>query len=309
MVRFAWAALTAGSFAFVGGPLAAQDAQPWFASAEILGWHRDQPAGTLIGADAFTSQTLLSDRKSFEFELGQRVRLGKILGEDASTELVYTGINHWNTAAELTGDSVFASPFLATQHFNRLRYEYDSTLHGIEWNGHRGVLSGDGWTGSVLFGARYLYLGEEFVVSGDPGAGDETIARTNNHLFGPQLGADFVWGGRDDLRFRFGGKGSALLNIASESTENSINPLFAGEETAVQFGTIVELNIGVEKSVGGGTFKAGYQIFAVSGVALAPSQLANLAVPVAGFGSAATEVLDQGSIFAHGVSLGFEKSW
>lgn len=309
MKRFGKRGMMAGLLACVLGGQAAR-AQDLYASAEILGWHRDQPAGFFIGGDAFTGATLMSDRNAFDFDLGQRVRLGQVLGEDASTELVYTGINEWSTSGELTGDTIFSSPVLANFSINRLGYRYDSTLHGLEWNGQRGLLEGGDWTGSVLFGARYVFLGEEFDVFGDPGSGDETVARTTNHLFGPQLGAEFVRGTADSVRFRLGGKGAALLNIASESTANALNPLFAGEETSVQFGTIVELHAGIEKSFGGGgTIKAGYQIFALNGVALAPDQLANLAAPVSLFGNATTEVHDQGAIFAHGLSLGFEKSW
>jgi len=167
-------------------------------------------------------------------------------------------------------------------------------------------------------GFRYLSLNEGLNLYGerDQQTHDGTVAvehgpydiRTNNNLYGGQLGARLRgWGAR--LGWEATGKAGIFGNDAQQEQyildfpDFELRPLTGAEDVQVAF--LGELSLtAIYRLTDVWSLRAGYNVIWVSGLALAPDQL-----DFSGTLPAGDQLRSTGSMFLHGASCGVEARW
>lgn len=166
-----------------------------------------------------------------------------------------------------------------------------------------------------LAGFRYLDLPEELRIYGERDAGDPPgiesgvyDIRTNNQLYGGQLGARFrCWGKK--LGWEATGKLGIFGNEANQEQYVTDYPDFELRPTTGADGCEVafvgDLNLSLIYRLSDvWSLRGGYNLIWISGVALAPDQL-----DFSGTLPAGDRLHSNGSLFLHGVSCGVEARW
>jgi len=167
-------------------------------------------------------------------------------------------------------------------------------------------------------GFRYLNLREHLQIVGqrsqttptDPGIEDNSIydIRTSNNLYGPQVGARVRRWGR-----KLGWEATGKAGIFGSDTQQEqyildypgfeVRPLTSASDDGVAF--VGELNLtGIYRLNEIWNLRAGYNLFFISGVALAPDQL-----DFSGELPAGNQISSSGGVILHGVSCGLEARW
>ena len=218
--------------------------------------------------------------------------------------------------------------------FDEIWVDYSSQLHSGELNlvccngccgSYGGKGKGDGKGGSCGYccrtfewfvGFRYLNLTERFRLRGERNldqndGGTETgfyDVRTQNNLFGPQIGARVRrWNQR--LGWEATGKVGIFGNDAQQRQElydfSDFNMVTENGASGGQVAFLGELNFtGIYRLNDVWNLRGGYNLIWIGGVALAPDQLDfNYEIP-------AGDRLDRtGGLLLHGVSCGIEARW
>ena len=239
---------------------------------------------------------------------GPRVSLSSC-NDGSCVEVSYFGIDGWDAVSQVTGPfSVqfpsFAHPPLGAGPTGTATFGYGSDLHNLEVNVLRRDM--DDWM-TLILGFRYIELSEDFGAVFNTGGGTSFYnINTNNHLFGFQLGADaHIWQ-RGDLSVDAWVKVGVFSNSADQSTFENLaaigggtaNAGASGDQTA--FASELGLN-GLFQLTDMLAIRAGYQVFWIDRLALAPEQLDNTnpSIPLA--------TLDlSGDLFIHGGFIGLE---
>ena len=163
-------------------------------------------------------------------------------------------------------------------------------------------------------GFRYLNVAEEFditaqrTVAGAVEEGSYNI-RTNNHLYGAQLGAR-LRRTRGRLGWEAGGFAGIFGNDASQTQSVTDFPNFPLRPTVSSSGGRVSFVGGANLSglyslTNVWNLRAGYNVIWIEGVALAPDQLDFDFAAAAG----GNQLHDGGGLFLHGVNVGLEARW
>lgn len=280
-------------------------------SALNLGETRTNPGGVLV-------DTLSVTNPAFKFQPGLRLQLARQLDDGGSWEGIYFGMQNWQQRRSIAADPLGAttlatSPQLQTDDLiggfdTGINYIYGSRVHNVEIN--RRLLWNEGPRGnfSTLVGFRYLNWRESFRMSGSDvftGTFENLDIRTRNQLLGLQIGGRLT---RDWENFNLAGELKAGLygNAASQVRSNADSSGIGGNPPG--FVPISDThNAGGLASIVDGSlvgrywltpqlsFRGGYQMFFVPGLALAPNQ-------AAGFNTS-------GFVFLHGPSVGFDWAW
>lgn len=160
---------------------------------------------------------------------------------------------------------------------------------------------------------QQLFAGDVFVdASGLPGF-DAYATSTGNNLYGGQLGADMMlWNRGERIRINGVAKGgvyynyqsyqrseiysdSAILNATTGTTKDTVS--FVGEVGLV----------GEYRLTNWLSWRAGYTLFWIEGIATPANQLANTVVDPAQVPRAS--ISPYGGVFLHGVNTGLEARW
>jgi hypothetical protein len=209
-----------------GGALPQADAV-WYASAEALGLQLDGGArdNTPIVIDSLTDAPLLSTGDvNYPMAVGPRLTLGRTVGDCHAFEMVYFGLQQWDTSRTVTGDNDLAIPgalgLASLDFFNvdELTASNRASLNNVEANLWRRL---GGGSFCVMAGFRYLDLDERFVIQGadsDTGASRYRIG-TQNDLFGGQVGGRYrrCFGPGSLFGVEAVGKAGVFGNAASSS--------------------------------------------------------------------------------------------
>jgi hypothetical protein len=301
----------------------------------VLAEERRDPAAGTADAGAVLSK-LTTHSIDFGFEPGLRTRLGRSLDESTDLEFVYFGLFDWSESARLinsdpNGDdnpaglpnSLFSVGLNGSNAnlynvVERIEVELSTQLNSVELNASRPIIAD---SSHFLWGLRYLNLKDKLKIhaqgvdTGGDDVTDRTRVRTRNHLIGVQLGANHRLAfpkSRADL--------SAKAGLFANFNEQRINQGGITPTTFmdldgddVSLGQMLETQITVAYVPQDNfAIHAGYQLFIVSGLALAPEQLdlvgnaANFSVPVED-SSAGTD--DSGTLVFHGPHVGLEIRW
>jgi hypothetical protein len=263
--------------------------------------------------NVFPFDTVLAvDDLNFDSETGVRAVVGNRIDECHSWETGYLGVFDLDGSVAATGNNDLALPgelgvssldFFAA---DRIQLDYGSELHSAELN-HLRVVNDDL---SLLMGFRYLSFDEEFNINStdaDTGSSDYQID-TNNDLYGGQIGAQYL-----KSRGRFGWGATAKAGVfGNDSSQRQFITDFprgsflrperssSGGHTAF----VGELNLShIYHFSEVLSFRAGYTLLWIEGVALASDQLDFTNSPISGTG------LSHGGVFLHGVHLGLTAVW
>jgi hypothetical protein len=297
----------------------------WTVQADALWLQRSAGSNLFLGETAIggspgpTVDTLSAGDANFKFQPGVRLALGLRASDFISWELLYFGLQNWNSSQTIFPDPFNAgtlaiSPYTQVDKLiggfdQSLGYTYSSQLHNAEFNGRYTLLNQGPWLLQGLAGFRYLQWNENFNLTGVDqfyGVTENINSRTHNYLVGAQIGGDMR---ADWRRFSFAMTGKAALfanfiqaqqsNLGSSGLSNvpggGILPIdssnhMTGVAEVLDFSAIATYRIGQHVALRGG-----YQLLYVNGLALAPNQLS---------GSS-----HSGGVFLQGPTAGLEINW
>jgi hypothetical protein len=314
-------------FAMLGRPLSAaaggfdvpRDRSPWYGSAEALWLQLDHGSNgnTPVILDSASGAVLLGTSDlNYSMEAGPRLILGRQLGETAAVELLYFGLNDWDTSRTVVGDNDLRIPGdlgLATLDFfnaDELTASQSATINNVEVNLWRRTSD---TPLELMAGFRYLNFDEQFAIAAgdsDTGASRYSV-QTRNDLFGGQLGGRF----RPSLgpSGRYGleavgkvglfGNAVGMNQFVTDSNNTFVvrNTDVAAGQTAFVGDLGVAALVRVTDSL---TARIGYNLIWVEGVARAANQL-----DFSDASSSGTRLAYGQGAFLQGVSVGLEAGW
>ncbi len=305
-------------------------AQRWYdASAEWVTLQRDDIGeSTLFATEGPAGiPALSSDQLNFSDTSGFRTSFAIQLGAGNLLETTYLGAFNWSSQAEATSDSddLFSimsdyglSPpfgFTDTDSASVQRIEYSSTFDTIELNyRQRWVGPNTRVQGSWLFGARYMYLTEDFryltFAPANPGSMNYLVS-TSNSLTGGQLGGD-LWicimpglsiGGEVKLGV-YGNRATQRTAIAAFSL---VDPILE-KETEDGAAFLGEANVALLWRISQHwTFRTSYMCLGMDELALATDNFNSAPPLVAGVRS--PFINNSSNVFYHGFTAGVEYMW
>ncbi len=268
---------------------------------------------------------LSTDDLDFEQENGFRLTWAYLVGPGTNVEATYFGTFNWAAAAQVedANDNLFsvlsdfgtnpgppAFGFADTDSAYFHAINYSSELNNAEINlRHRWISANCLLHGSWLLGARYVTVEEDFGYITRTNVGHmDYLVSTENDLIGAQLGGDMMLS--ISPRFKFGGEFKAGVYGARTKQRTTVT---ATAGTAVQEfqrdGDVAFVGeagaIGVFRVTPRFSIRGGYQLLFLDGLALA-SENFNTESP---FSPRQTILENNGDIFYHGSTAGFEWTW
>lgn len=267
---------------------------------------------------AIPTHSLHSDDVLFPLQTGLRFQLSRRIGEQTAIEATYWGLQHWSIERTIRGDpegeTVLAhSPWLQVPDLvggfdDYLRYTYSSEVHNFEINERIRLHSFNPFaTFSWLWGVRYFHLSDNFTLSGsDLWSGDYEALnyQTRNNLLGMQAGLQWSWGW-DRFQLNTELKVGLFANFYEQQGMDSAGgpggmPAgfvpFTTSHSGTDLAVLVELSLVARYRLSSDLWvRLGYQFCSVSGLALAPRQLAGRDAG--------------GAVGLDGLSLGLEWAW
>lgn len=304
-----------------GGQLPSASGIVWSVQADAM-------ALTRTGSSEFLGQTsvlgvgsavatLNSNDAAFNLAPGVRIALSATVNDAVNYEIMYFGLQNWSASSVILADPIqgtlATSPYTQTDKLTggfdkNLGYNYTSSLQNAEFNVRR-LFTANNWKLAPLVGFRYFQWNETLDLSGYDkfyGVTENVNSTTNNYLVGGQIGASAR---RDWQRFSLNTafKAGLLANFMqiNESNLNSTgtanlpgtgfvsmnnNTRHVGVAGIVDFSLIGSYRVTDHFAVRGG-----YQLLYVSGLALAPTQLAGYA--------------HTGGVLLEGPTAGLEFTW
>lgn len=302
----------------------------WYVRGEALALTRTTAADHLmiydqngLGGEIFNSGQL-----DLDHTVTPRITLGKQLSDCYALEAVYFGMLHQQASFSLvaadTGSLFYSSPWDDAGGFNffsgngfsaftQQDISYESDLHNVEIN--LKINRGNGFWGSrrsSLIGVRYIALYERLNMSStplNPGANPTAVYRidTFNNLVGPQLGTDWSFGLCDRLAVNVWGKAGLFANIDAQKSNivDDFGGAYSTQRHRTQLAGLIEVGVLGELAIKRNwSLFGGYQVYHLSGVALAPDQIDYMNSP-----TSQTYLNDKASVTYHGPSAGLEVRW
>ena len=299
------------------GLIPGENAPHWDVSFEALWLERDTGTGVQLGFTGYNfgshapqtmpTHNLWSDDVLFPLEPGIRFQLIGRITDQMAIEASGWGLQHWSVGRTIYGDPVretvlAQSPWLQIGVFDSsLGYAYSSEVANAEINQRFKFFSFDPYrTLSWLWGVRYFHLSDDFTLSGsDLFTGDyENLNwQTTNNLIGMQLGLQWAWGW-DRFQLSTEVKAGLFANVYTQHGTDFGNATvgfqpFDVSHSGTGVGGLFELSLlaryRLTKCM---WFRAGYQYYCATGLALGPRQLG-------GYDAGGTVQLD-------GLSVGLE---
>jgi len=232
-----------------------------------------------------------------------------IWGFDAKREIgpfvddVGNGALEMNELAGLNFNNIAAVRAESSAHIQ----SFEVNLRKVEWEWIRWI-TGFRW---VEWG-QDLQLLDAVVEAGDITGGDLLDVATLNSLYGWQWGADaMLWNNGGRVRVNGIGKAGVYYNyqaLQRTSYDNFIDPptnVAADKDTVSFFGEAgITGSVAITNWL---SWRAGYTLFWIEGIATPANQLANTVVDPAQTPRAS--ISPYGGVFLHGVNTGLEARW
>jgi len=291
----------------------------WYVSAEafLLQLNHGANGNTPVILDSTSGATLLGTSDlNYSMQAGPKLVLGRAMGDGGAAELVYFGLNDWNTGKTVQGNNDLRIPGdlgLSTLDFfnaDQLTASQSASLNNVEANAWQRINDGPV---SLMTGFRYFNLDEQFRIAGqdsDTGASNYTV-RTRNNLFGAQLGGRY----REMLgaNGRFGIEATAKAGLFGNGVGmnqfvSDFDNTFVLRNTAINASHVAFVGdlgfTGLIRVTNNVNARIGYSLIWAEGVARAANQL--------DFTDSATSgtliTYGQGA-FLQGINIGFEVGW
>jgi hypothetical protein len=236
--------------------------------------------------------SLWSNDEYFPLEPGVRFQLMGQLTDSMAVEATCFGLQQWSVGRTIYGDPVHDAVWAHTPWLNTsdnlgglndyLSYSYDSRVASVEINQRFKLSSYSPYRAfSWLWGVRYFFLSTDFNLRGyDWYYNDyESLTwQTKNNLIGPQLGFQWTWGW-DRLQLSSEIKGGLFANAYSQRGIDTVSGTSgaqpfdisrSGTGLSAMFELSLMLRCRITECL---WFRAGYQFYCVTGLALGPRQL------------------------------------
>jgi hypothetical protein len=277
----------------------------WYVSAEALYLQRDK--------DEFFSLTRNNFMPRFDYELGARFTIGRLLNCADAWEFVYVGPYEWERQLNLVGAGDLQSQFFASDGFgpadvsafnnaDQQVQTYTAEMNNIEVN--RRWWAWD--VVSTMFGVRYVGYDEkyQFLSSNSTVGNGQYAMKLDNQMIGAQVGADILYpvGLRTHIGFR--GKAGAYANFQESRTllQNAgVTVLNSGDNTTDLAGLFEVGIFGNYQIVPSIRLTASYEIWYGPGVAVVADQS-----PTRVNASSGTFVNNDDDLFLNGGSVGVQ---
>ena len=264
---------------------------------------------------ALATDNLFSDDAAFPLAAGMRMEVSRKFDNDVAVAATYWGLQQWSVGSTIYGDpaqdTVLAySPWLQLPTLlsgldNSLGYTYGSQIQNVELNAILRLNPSDPyWEVNWLLGARYVNFADNFNFTGSDnlsGASEQLAYHTTNNLIGAQTGLLFVHGW-SRFQWESGFKSALMANFYHQhGTDTASNPPagftpFDVSNSGSDLSALFEVSVGVRYRLTDNLgLRLGYQFYDITGLALAPRQLAN-------FGHGGNVALD-------GLSIGLQGTW
>jgi hypothetical protein len=256
----------------------------------FLGFTGPNPASQV--PPTIRSYALYSDDSLFPLQPGIRLQLVGRLSDRSAIEANCWGLQQWSVGQAVHGDHPYDTvlaytDWLQTSNLiggfdNELGYTYSSRIANVELNHRIKFYSPDPYRAfSWLWGVRYLYLSDDFTLSGSDKYYHDTETlnwQTKNNLIGAQLGLQCAWGW-DRFQLTSEIKGGLYANPYSQRGSDSATGTagvvpFDISHSDTSLAAIFELSILLRYRMAEHLWvRAGYQYYCVGGLALGPRQL------------------------------------
>lgn len=273
----------------------------WTIRAEALLWDRVGGGGVaLVNAPV----AVTTDDFDFPLAVGPRLTVIRhgVFDTAWDLEFAYFFIDGWSDTVALADiDDYQTTPQINIGGVTPGVITYDSTLDSGEVNLRRDYNDWLTW----LAGFRWVQVDEN--LNATFGAASHNV-EVNNRLFGGQLGVDaLLWTNGADLDVTGVGKAGIYANSADQTTTTvgvgGALPLTGAADSQIAF--VGELGINARYRMSDRwTAIGGYNLLWISGVALAPDQLATTNITT---GVATVDL--GGGLFYHGANAGIEYVW
>ena len=283
----------------------------WVATADAIFLQRSAPNSRQLLYDPGTASELLdASNLGFSMNAGPRVSLRRDDPAGLGLELAYFSVDGWRSSANFPSSAfLYGVGYLSiddamTTPVTDAQFQYTSRLYSGEVNLRYSL---NPWL-TPLVGLRWVDFEDQYAANGQTLSGPfNEMVRGHNHLYGSQLGLDARLFDRP-TPFQLGvlAKAGLYANAASQNNDyadtlNSFSARASDSHLAFQGEIGVTVSYEVVKHF---TLHAGYQVMWLTGVALAPNQIA-----ATDFGSAQASVNTTGTLFCHGASAGLEVAW
>ena len=278
----------------------------WSVNAAGLLLHRSTArAATLARAGASQQELTNVADLDLGFAAGPRIDLTRRFCCDWGLGVTYFGIDSWNASRALADTGNLEVPFVSSNpadRFDTANASYSSRLYSTEINLKRPWLEGL----DVLAGFRWVELHERLAgeAFGQNLWGDAQV-RTNNHLYGFQLGLEGrLWdcGGPFQLDgfLKAGIYGNSMAaSLVAHGTDLDME----GSGTFHRTSFLGELGLTASYCLNRHwSIFAGYEVMWLDGVGLAGDSIAAL-------DAVDSDLMQNGSAFYHGVLVGTQFNW
>lgn len=259
------------------------------------------------------------DLAPFAYEEAMRITAGRRRDCSEGWEISFTGQFDWVSQASVTGENLSGTRLISVDDqvnlsaFREADFQsqrYKSSLYSIE--AHQRLYDWD--TMTCLLGIRYLDLRESYdfyserPINGDVETGLFQLG-LQNRLIGPQVGVEMLHPIGPANRLTVSGrlKGGIYANLVEGRTRlfNDEENVLDNKEDKVQIAGVFELGFNAHLQLTRRlSAHAGYELWYIPGVALAPSQAVS---PVT------LDTLDRirsdREAWFHGVSVGGQFTW
>ncbi len=256
---------------FVGagnGPL-------WKASAGGVVLSRSQPVPSVI-AEPLAGVGLRATDFSIGTTVGVDLSISRRITAKGSLEARYLGALEWDPRAEFTGLSNIDLGGIDLNGITGIGGGYNSTLHSSEFNWRHQQSERFSW----LVGFRWIELQDTVDFFVTTGLGSLALDwNTNNHLYGGQLGGDYLFwkSAARPLTLTGSAKGGVYGNVADNDFSQFVGPVQVasgggfGSETAL----VTDLAVWATYQLSDRwSVRAGGQFLYIDGVAIASDQIA-----------------------------------
>jgi hypothetical protein len=288
----------------------------WSIQAEALWLQRTLGSNVLLGQTVIASSGAVVDNLStgdvsFAMQPGMKLRVGYQVNEAFGWEAVYFGMQDWSVARTIYADpfgsgSQATSPWTQAGSFGRsLGYLYSSQLQNAELNLRREYTSTEYFDAILLAGFRFLQWNESLDLNGahyfSPVI-ENIDVQCRNNLVGGQIGG-IVSQDWDRFHASLTGKAALFANVNQLQFSNTISggnsfgfvPISVRSNDAAVAGALDGSVNAWFDLTDHFTVRAGYQLLLISGLGLAPRQMANFT--------------ENGTVFLQGPSAGVEVHW
>jgi hypothetical protein len=291
----------------------------WSVNADVLFLERSSggsiPLGYTLSSSPHSGDALYSDDALFPLSAGLRLEATRQLNSNWSVLATYWGLQQWSAGSTIYGNPYDNSVLAFSPHmplsglipgFNdSLGYTSTSRIENAELGALFRLSTSDYWKLDWLWGARYVYFSDRLTLTGvddDYSAVEQLEYSTTNSLAGVQTGLLFSHGWNRfawEAGLKFGLMANFYRQRGTDTAASDPTGQFIPYDISNKgsdFSALFEFSLfACYRLTDNLWFRLGYQVYDITGLALAPRQL--------------TDWGHGGNVAFDGLALGLKATW